>query len=255
MKRRQALLCLAASTYSLDLSASIAGSPEVGKPKQNWNHGLRPLTARVIGVGNAGSHLLVQAWRSGQLPGPHCQVSFAVVTAREHTNAYVQVQSVLGCDAVGRSPIEIVSIGRPVFESRREHACWALRAHGPALRSLVQGVDVVCLVVGIGGCTGSAVAPLLARKAKSGGATVLVVVATPFQWEVRRYPDALDTVRALERHADSLVSLSNDQAGGRLGESATLEDVMALQGTEVTNVLDRLLSVATAVASWREQRA
>jgi len=249
MQRRSLLRSLFASAFgwawpALALpthrSATVSGTSESlgeGSPSP------RPLRARVIGVGSAGNRLALQTWQNRLLPDENGPVSFALVTGDDLMPSLVKRQ----CDRDPYlGPIQVVSVGNAPACSRKTYARLVSRMHSAALRALVEDVDIVCLVAGVGGVTGSTVAPLLAEMARAAGVRVVVVVASPFGWALGRYPGALAAVRALERHSDCLASLANDMASQVFGEAPTLDGVMALQAQEITAVVRRLLVLALA---------
>jgi cell division GTPase FtsZ len=113
--------------------------------------------------------------------------------------------------------------------------------HEGALRSLIDGAEVVILVCGVGGGTGSGVAPILAKMAQEADALTLGVVVTPFRWELGRYPNAFQAVKQLERECHYLASLSNSVVGDLLGEQATLDDLITQQELLGTACIHRLM--------------
>ena len=142
------------------------------------------------------------------------------------------------------APIRTVQLGRYGAGGNIKVACAAARKHDKTLRSLIDGADVVILVAGIGGGTGSAVAPILASLAEESGAMVLGVIVTPFRWELGRYPNAFAAVKALERHSHYLATLSNNVVADLSGKHATLDDLMAQQELLGTACIRRLITDA-----------
>ena len=126
--------------------------------------------------------------------------------------------------------------------------------HENALRSLIDGAEVVILVAGIGGGTGSAVAPILASIAQEAGALTLAVVVTPFRWELGRYPNAFQAVRELERECHYLASLSNSEVAEAMGEDATLGDLIVQQEVMGTACIHRLMEDGSRFCIDRRSR-
>mgnify|MGYP000874366251 FL=1 len=121
----------------------------------------------------------------------------------------------------------------------------------------VDGADVVILVCGVGGGTGSGVAPILASMAQGAGALVLAVVVTPFRWELGRYPNALQALKELERHSHYLVSLPNGKMAELLGVDATLDDLITHQELLGTACIQRLMLDGSRffIDRWRSRPA
>ena len=96
------------------------------------------------------------------------------------------------------------------------------------LRQAVSGTDVVILCAGLGGGTGSAVVPLLAKMAKENGSLVAAVVTSPFQFEGRRRAQqAKDSLEELGRHADALLHFENDRMAELVEPRADVSETFA----------------------------
>lgn len=195
------------------------------------------VACRVIGVGDAGCNIVLAAWSSGLLQAKDCQSEFACVSMGQQSIRAVVEANRLRPDT---APIKRVQLGRFGAGGNVNIARTAAQKHDSSLRSLTDGADVVILVAGIGGGTGSYVAPVLASMAQESGALVLGVIVTPFRWEWGRYPSAYAAVQALEQHSHYLVSLPNQVVGDLMGES-TLDDLIAQQALIGTACIHRLL--------------
>jgi cell division protein FtsZ len=86
----------------------------------------------------------------------------------------------------------------------------AARRHREEIRTLLEG-DIVLLAAGLGGGTGTGVAPVVARLAQEGGLPVLAFLAWPFQDEdvVRQAHRGLEATKA---NCDGLLVLDNEAA-------------------------------------------
>jgi cell division protein FtsZ len=101
----------------------------------------------------------------------------------------------------------------------------AAEADRDKLAELVRDTDLVFLVAGLGGGTGSGAAPLVADLAREAGALVIAFVTMPFTFEGgRRRKQAEDALAQLRRNAHAVIPLSND--------------LLLQQGSEQTSVLD-----------------
>jgi len=93
------------------------------------------------------------------------------------------------------------------------------------LAEIVRGTDLVFLVAGLGGGTGSGATPVLAEVAMEAGALVIAFVTLPFTFEGgRRRKQAEDALAELRAHCHAVIPLSND--------------LLLQEGTEQTSVLD-----------------
>lgn len=81
-----------------------------------------------------------------------------------------------------------------------------------AIRGLFRDVDVVFLVVCLGGGTGTGAAPLLVEEARKAGALTLVFASLPFEFEgKRRMEHARRGLMALQAGADAVICLPNQR--------------------------------------------
>jgi hypothetical protein len=245
MDRRITLKCLGVSAFGLNFPAVAVQPSEkvpivVVAPEDSGDTLSVPpaVACRIIGVGDAGCNIVIAAWSSGLLHANDCEVEFSCVSMGR--------QSIRGAIAANRlnpgtAPIRTVQLAQFGAGGNVEVARAAARKHDGVLRSLIDGADMVILVCGIGGGTGSGVAPILGGIAQESGALTLAVVVTPFRWELGRYPNAFQAVKALERHSSYLVSLSNQVVGDLLGEQATLDDLIDQQELLGTVCIHRLM--------------
>ena len=93
------------------------------------------------------------------------------------------------------------------------------------IAELVRGTDLVCLVAGLGGGTGSGASPVVAEVAMEAGALVIAFVTLPFSFEGgRRRKQAEDALAELRASCHAVIPLSND--------------LLLQEGSEQTSVLD-----------------
>ncbi|MED6314291.1 MAG: 3-methyl-2-oxobutanoate hydroxymethyltransferase, partial [Verrucomicrobiota bacterium] len=106
----------------------------------------------------------------------------------------------------------------------------AVKSDKKALLDLVQGTDLVFLLTGLGGGTGTGAAPFIADLAKRAGALVVGVAATPFDCEgVQRANQAIGGLRDLKQVADAVFHFPN-------------EDILRMEGDQLS--LNRALDIA-----------
>ncbi len=159
----------------------------------------KTVSMKVIGVGGAGCNALAHIARSG-LQQVDCVAVNTDAKALEACPA--PVKHVLGARitrglGAGGDPER----GRAAAEDDRE-----------VLARYCAGADVVFVVAGLGGGTGTGAAPLLAELARSAGALALGMVVLPFDCEgARRQRQALLGLHQLKEAADSVICLPNQK--------------------------------------------
>ncbi len=101
----------------------------------------------------------------------------------------------------------------------------AAEADADKIAELIKGTDLVFLVAGLGGGTGSGAAPVVAEIAAEAGAVVIAFVTLPFSFEGgRRLKQAEESLAELRRVCAAVIPLAND--------------MLLQEGTEQTSVLD-----------------
>ncbi len=101
----------------------------------------------------------------------------------------------------------------------------AAEADADKIAEIVKHTDLIFLVAGLGGGTGSGAAPVVAELAAEAGAVVIAFVTLPFSFEGgRRRKQAEEALAELRRVCDAVIPLSND--------------MLLQEGTEQTSVLD-----------------
>ena len=99
---------------------------------------------------------------------------------------------------------------------------------------IVQGADLVFITAGLGGGTGTGIAPVVAEEAKRNGALVVGIVTTPFQVERRqRMKRALEGLANLRNQADAVLVLDNNRL---------LHYVPNLPLDEAFSIMDQLIA-------------
>jgi cell division protein FtsZ len=101
----------------------------------------------------------------------------------------------------------------------------AAEADADKIAEIVRDTDLVFLVAGLGGGTGSGATPIVAQIASDAGAVVIAFVTLPFTFEGgRRTRQAEEALAELRRVCDAVIPLAND--------------MLLQEGTEQTSVLD-----------------
>jgi cell division protein FtsZ len=174
-----------------------------------------PLGTRVkiVGVGGAGLHAVEHLAQSGFTEAPLAAV---------HTDSRVLGQSSLETNLLLGSRLTRglkagdPDVGRAIAEGETER-----------LMELCADVDLLLLVVGLGGSTGSGVAPVLARVAREAGVLVLAVATLPFELEGRRRGEQAQlALRELRTASDAVILLPNQQVVRLLEETAGLPEAL-----------------------------
>jgi len=79
------------------------------------------------------------------------------------------------------------------------------------IKDAVASSDLVFLIAGMGGGTGTGCAPVVAKIAKKQGAIVIGVVTMPFRIEGGRIPKAQEGLMELRKTCDTVIVIENDK--------------------------------------------
>ncbi len=180
---------------------------------QNLTDGMKKaLTVRVFGVGGAGGNALTRL-----MLNPPGEVKLTVLNTDAQALAACPVPEKLSLGAqqmrglgAGGDP----GMGQAAAEADEER-----------LKALCQGADLIFIVAGLGGGTGTGASPVVARIARECGALVLAVVTLPFDCEgSRRRKQALLGLEHLKAEADGVVCLPNQKVFKLIDENTSLVD-------------------------------
>lgn len=154
---------------------------------------------KIIGVGGAGGNA-VNNMLNNHLDSVLFYAANTDRQALDKSLAQVKIQlgeKITSGLGAGANP----EVGRKAAEESAE-----------AIRSAVQGADMIFIAAGMGGGTGTGAAPVIARIAKETGALTVGVVTKPFRFEgKRRMRQAEEGIAALQEEVDALIVIPNDK--------------------------------------------
>jgi cell division protein FtsZ len=109
----------------------------------------------------------------------------------------------------------------------------AAEADVEKLNDFCAGADIIFLLAGLGGGTGTGAGPVFARVAREKGALVLALVTLPFDFEGdRRQFQAQTGLQQLKVHADAVICLPNRKLFKLLDENTSV-----VEGFKISNSL------------------
>lgn len=197
------------------MNSEPVSSPETTTLKKS-------VTIRIFGVGGAGGNAVSHMAFAG-FEG----VSFIAVNTDAQALAACAVGEKLHLGAktmrglgAGGDP----ELGRAAAESDTAR-----------LKALCEGADIVFIVAGLGGGTGTGASPVLAKVAKDCGALVLGIVTTPFDCEgSRRRRQAMLGLEHLKAAADGVICLPNQKVFKLIDENTSLVETFKITNDLLT---------------------
>jgi cell division protein FtsZ len=172
----------------------------------------KPLSIRIIGVGNAGGHVLERLVSMGIPVSSLAAVNTdpqALFSSAVPEILHLETKLLRGLGS-GGDP----NRGRALAEEQFDR-----------LKSLCEGIDVAFIVAGLGGGAGTGIAPVLARAAKESGALAIAFAMTPFDCEgAHRRQLAEYGLEQLREAADGVVCLANQKLFRLIDENTSVLD-------------------------------
>ena len=111
----------------------------------------------------------------------------------------------------------------------------------------VAGADLVFVTAGLGGGTGSGAAPIVAAKAREGGALTIAVVTKPFDFEgTPRRDVAEDAAEALLAEVDAMITVPNDHVGQVIDPDASALEAFRVVDEVLLKAVEGIVELLTA---------
>src|SRR5262249_31077735 len=130
----------------------------------------RPVRVKIIGVGGAGCNAVELMTHTDLADLPLAIIHTHARVLHQHS---VEKRVLIGINrAHGLGTGGDAELARVMAENDRAE-----------LVELVQAADLIFIIAGLGGGTGTGVTPVLARSAKQTGALVIAIALTPFEFE------------------------------------------------------------------------
>src|SRR5436309_4152477 len=194
---------------------------------------------KVLGVGGAGCNAVEHIARQRAAQSEFADVRFTAVNTDLQSLLELSVECVIPLGSTrtrglgaGGDP----EVGRTAAEEDTEQ-----------LRRLCAGAEVVVILTGLGGGTGTGASPVLARVAKEAGALVLAIATLPFECEgARRQRQAQAGLERLKEAADAVLCLPNQRVLKLIDEHTSLIETFKI--TNDLNVSMRLVCSSTWIS-------
>jgi len=112
------------------------------------------------------------------------------------------------------------------------------------IKKAISGADMVFIVAGMGGGSGTGMAPVAARLAKESGATVIGVVTMPFESEKARIDKAEFGLQELREVSDTCIVLDNNRLVDIAGQ-LPIEQAFAVANELVSTMIKGIVETIT----------
>lgn len=187
--------------------------------------------ALVLGLGNAGVHLVDRLTMSGIADADFIALN---TDAQSLASSITQTKIALG-QKVTRG---LGTGGDPEvgYEAAQESL--------GEIRSAIEGAQVVFLCTGLGGGTGSGVAPVIAESAREAGAIVISIVTSPFSFEgKRRSAQAREGLAGVAEFSHAVLHFENDRMSELASPRAGIEETFSISDNFLGSAVIALLEI------------
>ncbi len=111
---------------------------------------------------------------------------------------------------------------------------------------VIQGADMIFIVAGLGGGTGTGASPVIAETAWNDGALTVALATMPFQFEGRvRAAKARDGLKELRNYADSLIVIPNQRVLELVDKSTSLVNAFNISNSLICHIVRNISSLIT----------
>lgn len=139
-----------------------------------------------------------------------------------------------------------------------ERGAEAAKENLDELREEIKGTNLLFLVAGLGGGSGTGAIPVVAGLGREAGALTIACVTIPFTIEMMRREKARDAINSLTEVCDSIVVIDNSklrEVAGNLPLKEALSVANALVGSFVKNLTDTITQPSLINLDYADLRA
>ncbi|TAN34655.1 MAG: cell division protein FtsZ [Candidatus Methanoperedens sp.] len=185
----------------------------------------------VIGLGGAGCNIVTWIAQKGMAGG-------RIIAANTDINHLASMSKADKLILLGKRLCKGYGCG-----GYPEMGAEATRENLPEIRADLQDVDLLFLVAGLGGGTGSGAIPVIAGVARELGILTIACVTIPFKMETARREKAREAIKVLTESCDSTIVIDNSKLSEFAGD-LPLKDALtvanALVGGFVRNITETI---------------
>lgn len=176
--------------------------------------GITPPRITVMGVGSYGARI------AGALRAAAPDIDVVVIDTDTRVLETAPVKRVI---QVGGSVTNGFSAGGDVELGRQ-----SIEKDSSAIRAQLRRTDLLVIVAGLGGGTGSGAVPVITRIAREAGTLVLCMVSLPFGFEGKLMAKKADeALKRIRTHADAIIRIPNERLIGRSDRELPAEEAFA----------------------------
>lgn len=167
---------------------------------------------KVIGIGGGGNNA-VEKMINGRVKGVKFISIDTDVKVLNRSNADIKIH--IGQDITK-------GMGTGANPERGRKAAEEMKGE---IKRYIENADMVFIIAGMGGGTGTGAAPVIAEAAKSLNILTIAAVTRAFEFEgENRLEIAEDGIKSLREKVDTLIMIKNDNVIGYISKDSSVED-------------------------------
>jgi len=111
----------------------------------------------------------------------------------------------------------------------------------------LTGTDLLFIVAGLGGGTGSGASPVIAELARSAGILTVAVVITPFNLELNETKAGIvqESMASLKEKADTVITISNENLFKIFDKNKSMPEAYAEVNKALINIINGIVKMIT----------
>lgn len=213
---------------------SLAGLPDIGFSSEDI---CRKATVKVIGVGGAGCSIVNNTMSAFADKTEYDMLEFIAVSADMY-----EICSCFACEKVKIPREYIKGIYNRLTVSAQIETNHAYFSNRSILKGFLKDARMAIITAGIGGGSGTGIAPVIAKIAKERGIFTAGVVIRPLYIEgEKRNAIASEGIRELERYTDKLVVIHMDQISQVADKSTPLLSLFHMANDIATKNIQEII--------------
>ena len=200
-------------------------------PQKAETNGIKKIKIRVIGIGGGGSSVvseIAQSVKGASFYAANSD-SRALDGLSKKVSKFYFGQALTGGLGTGMNP----GLGEEAARSEKER-----------IKKLLQGQDLVILIVCLGGGLGSGAAPIFAKISKNLGNLTYGIFTLPFKFEGKKKMEiAKNSLKELQRNLNTFSIIPNERIFKIIDKSAPLKKALSAINKNLSESLQSLIEI------------
>ncbi|MCM8833549.1 MAG: cell division protein FtsZ [Candidatus Omnitrophica bacterium] len=169
------------------------------------------ISIKVVGIGNAGGNIVSRIYK--KIDDVQFVIFNTEANALKNAKSDIKIQ-------IGEKTTQGKGAGKDPEKGR-----FAASEDKEKIAEALKNTQIIFLIAGLGGGTGTGGTPVIAKIAKDLGAIAISLVTTPFEWEGEmRNKYAQEGIENLLKNVDTLIHISNQKLYEITDEKTPLEE-------------------------------